>query len=166
MACFYSADEILEVKIPTIASNGVFQTNKESIHFVNSLSAGFKKRKKNHCSMNETKLLRTCLLVAALGIVSLFFLSKNLEAKEIEISLITPDYVGQALSVSGTVSKISSGDGMTFITLEDDGELFPVVVFHEIDDVSSGDKITVSGKMQEYKGRLQIVGEKYLYRDS
>ncbi|MBI5002023.1 OB-fold nucleic acid binding domain-containing protein [Candidatus Woesearchaeota archaeon] len=116
--------------------------------------------------MNETKLLRICLLVAALGIVSLFFLSENLEAKEIEISLITPDYVGQTVSISGTVSKISLGDGMTFITLEDDGELFPVVFFQEIEDVFSGEDVLVSGKVQEYKGRLQIVGEKYLYRDS
>ncbi len=116
--------------------------------------------------MNETKLLRICLGIAALGIVSLFFLSHNLEAKEIEISLITPDYVGQTISVSGTVSKISLGDGMTFITLEDDGELFPVVFFQEISDVFSGDKISVSGKVQEYKGRLQIVGEKYSHDDS
>ena len=116
--------------------------------------------------MNETKLLRICLLVAALGIVSLFFLSENLEAKEIEISLITPDYVGQTLSVSGTVSKVSVTSDMTFITLEDQGELFPVVFFQEVDDVFSGEEIVVSGKVQEYKGKLQIVGEKYSYRDS
>ena len=138
----------------------------KNIHFVNALSASFKKGKWMVWVMNETKLLRICLLVAVVGIVSLFFLSENLEAKEIEISLITPDYVGQTISISGTVSKVSLGDGMTFITLEDDGELFPVVFFQEIDDVSSGDKITVSGKVQEYKGRLQIVGEKYSYRDS
>src|SRR3989338_7899306 len=113
--------------------------------------------------MNETKLLRICLLVAALGIVSLFFLSENLEAKEVGISSITPDYVGQTVSVLGTVSKISIGNGMTFITLEDDGELFPVVFFQEIEDVLSEEKITVSGKVQEYKGKLQIVGEKYVY---
>ena len=116
--------------------------------------------------MNETKLLRICLLVAALGIVSLFFLSENLEAKEVGISSITPDYVGQTVSISGIVSKISFGDEMTFITLEDDGEFFPVVFFQEQEDVFSGDKITVSGKVQEYKGRLQIVGEGYSHRDS
>ena len=80
--------------------------------------------------------------------------------------MITPDYIGQTVSVSGTISKISVGNGMTFITLEDEGELFPVVFFQEIEDLFSGQKITVSGKVQEYKGRLQIVGEKYSYRDS
>ena len=143
-----------------------FYCTAESIHFVNALSAGFKKGKKDACGMNETKLLRICLGVAALGIVSLFFLSENLEAKEVGISSITPDYVGQTVSISGIVSKISFGDEMTFITLEDDGEFFPVVFFQEQEDVFSGDKITVSGKVQEYKGRLQIVGEKHSYRDS
>jgi DNA/RNA endonuclease YhcR with UshA esterase domain len=55
---------------------------------------------------------------------------------------------------------------MTFMTLEDSGELFPVVFFQEIDDVFSGDTLVVSGKVQEYKGRLQIVGERYLHKIS
>ena len=116
--------------------------------------------------MNETQLLRICLGVATLGIISLFFLAETLEAKEIGISSITPDYVGQTVSVSGTVSKITIGNGMTFITLEDDGELFPVVFFQEVEDVFSEHKIAVSGKVQEYKGRLQIVGEGYSHNDS
>ncbi len=116
--------------------------------------------------MNETQLLRICLSVAALGIISLFFLAQTLEAKEVGISAITPEYVGQTISVSGTVSKITVSNGMTFITLEDEGKTFPVVFFQEIDDFFSGEKITVSGKVQEYKGRLQIVGEKYSHSSS
>ncbi len=116
--------------------------------------------------MNETQLLRICLGVAALGIISLFFLAKNLEAKEMSLSSITPEYIGQTVSVSGTVSKSSVKNGMTFMTLEEEGEMFPVVFFQEIDDIFSGEELVVSGKVQEYKGRLQIVGERYSHRSS
>lgn len=109
--------------------------------------------------MNETQLLRICLSVAVIGIVSLFFLTKTLEAKEVKISSITPEYIGQTISTSGTVSKIAFNNEMTFITLEADEENFPVVFFQEIKDVFSGEQIVVSGKVQEYKGNLQIVGE-------
>lgn len=116
--------------------------------------------------MNETKLLRICLSVAAVGIISLFFLAETLEAKEIEISEITPEYIGQTISVSGAVSTITVREGMTFMTLEEEGESFPVVFFQDIEDVYLDEEVLVSGKIQEYKGRLQIVGEKYLQRIS
>lgn len=116
--------------------------------------------------MNETQLLRICLGVATVGIISLFFLSETLEAKEMGISEITPEYIGQTVSVLGTISKIAMSNGMTFITLEEKEELFPVVFFQEIEDISSEDEILVSGKVQEYKGKLQIVGERYSQRIS
>ncbi len=116
--------------------------------------------------MNETYLLRICLGVAVVGILSLFFLAETLEAKEVGISEITPEYVGQTVSVFGTVSTIAVRDGMTFMTLEDSEELFPVVFFQELSDLYSEDEILVSGKVQEYNGRLQIVGERYSQRSS
>lgn len=117
-------------------------------------------------TMNETHLLRICLSVAVVGILALFFLAETLEAKEIEISEITPEYIGQTVSVFGTISTMTIHEGMTFMTLEDSKELFPVVFFLELSDISSEDEILVSGKVQEYKGRLQIVGEKYSHKGS
>lgn len=115
--------------------------------------------------MNETQLLRICLGVAALGIISLFFLAETMEAKELGISEITPSFIGQTVSVTGTVSKISVYSGMTFIILEESGNSFPVVFFQELDDIFVDEKISVFGKVQEYKGSLQIVGERYSRRN-
>ncbi len=106
--------------------------------------------------MNEKQLLKICIIVAVFGIGILFFLSKT--AAETNISTITKDDIDKKLVVSGIVENTKITDTMTLFTIQD----MPVVFFEKL-EIQEGSTVKITGTVKEYKGKLEIVGERIKY---
>jgi DNA/RNA endonuclease YhcR with UshA esterase domain len=107
--------------------------------------------------MNEKQLLKICIAVAVIGIGGLLILSKT--AAETNIQDITEEDIDKKLVISGVVDNLQVRETMTLFTIEN----MPVVFF-EARDVQEGDSVKITGTVKEYKGKLEIVGERIEYK--
>lgn len=110
--------------------------------------------------MNETHLLRICIGVGIVGIISLFFIAQSMEAIALDISSLTDEMIGKNVAVNGVVKSLRISDGMTLFDLRDELGNEILVVFFEEKEITEGTTITVTGTVKEYRGQLEIIGER------
>lgn len=117
--------------------------------------------------ISDRSLYRISFVLAIIGIVAVFIVSSGIEPQETRISKITGDFLGKTVSVSGSVKgkPYWHEDGHLFFTLKDGFWEMKVVFFEsiakklpEMKNLSSGMNITITGKVNEYRNELEIVG--------
>ena len=107
-------------------------------------------------------LIKISIAVAAIGIMALFFLIKFNEQNVAKIADLKQ---GQIEKVTGMVNSVYvSKDNNVFLKVADNSGEISVVVFKSsnIDGVYGlevGDQISVSGRVEEYKGALEIIAK-------
>lgn len=113
--------------------------------------------------MREETLMRICLIVALVGIVIMFSGNKITEPKIVMISDVTEseNYV----KLKGFVDRLQiSSSGTTFIKLKDESGDIDVVIFKDsienVNEIKTGDLIEVLGKVQKYKGKLEVIASR------
>jgi len=111
------------------------------------------------------KIVVICSLIAIVGILLLFYLAKVTQPNFISLNEIDSTYIGKTVSTSGRIVAITYSKGNIFLTIYDKNSSISVPIFSNVAkylDVSlrKGQKIVVSGVVDEYKGRLQIVPRK------
>ena len=106
-----------------------------------------------------------------IGIFLLFIAIQQTEAEKVSVVSITEDYIGKLVSVDGEVkNKFVSKNGHVFFDLEDGSSEIQVVIFDrnlrkmrlDVEKLKNGDKITVEGIIEFYKGELEIIPEKII----
>ena len=114
--------------------------------------------------MDNKLILKISLAIAMIGIIGLYVFTSTSQ-NFMEISQI-PDYMGQRVSVEGTVDKYyTSKDGHVFFDLHDMSGIVKVVAFRNSNieaayNLQEGEKIILTGKVQEYKNDLEIIASK------
>jgi len=114
--------------------------------------------------MDNKLILKISLSIAMIGIIGLYIFTSTSQ-NIIEIREM-PDFLGERVTVQGTVDKYYvSKDGHVFFDLHDSSGLTKVVVFQNsnieaVYNLQDGEKITLTGKVQEYKNDLEIIGSK------
>ena len=93
--------------------------------------------------MRERTLLILSLVISIIGIIALLFLKPN----------VSPQYI----QITGHVSSVNAKEKITFINFVPDELL--VVSFDEV-DLEPG-KHTLTGRLQQYKGRVEFIVESY-----
>lgn len=99
-----------------------------------------------------------------IGIIVLFVFM-NLTQNTISIAEAS-NFLGQKVSVKGTVENYRvSKDGHAFFAVSDMSGSIKAVVFRNsnieaVYNLKEGQKITLTGKVQEYKDELEIIGSK------
>jgi len=93
--------------------------------------------------MRERTLLILSLAIAIIGILALFFLKPS----------VSPQYI----QMTGRVNSINAKEKITFINFIPDE--FLVVSFDEV-NLQPG-KHTLTGRLQQYKGRVEFIVESY-----
>lgn len=112
--------------------------------------------------MKDKNLLRISILTSIIGLISLFFITSFTQAQTIRISDIDDSYIGKTVSVQGEITSIFNAKGHYFISLKD-GQTIKVVIFSNnadklnVHSLEKGDKIDVLGKVDKYKGELEIL---------
>ena len=110
--------------------------------------------------------MKISLTIVVIGITCLLVLYMILEPEELAIKDITISKVGHEVIVSGFVDSLSVKDDHVFITLKDNNSSIKVVMFAntaknypEIYNLTN-EMIKVRGKVDNYKGELEIVANK------
>jgi len=111
----------------------------------------------------------TCSLI---GLILIYFAAINIQPKEMSISEITPELIGRTVTTRGTIIyKKVHPEGHVFLTLSDNKTKIQVPLFVGYmnslkernlteRDFKVGEKLIVSGLVDEYKGSLQIIPRK------
>ncbi len=110
--------------------------------------------------MKEKTLLKTALVCSIVGVTVLFFISEFIEVGEREIRDITINDLDKHVKVIGTVSGVINTEKVIIMDIIQPQEL-KVVVFKDKDiSLKKGDYIEVLGKVEEYEGELEIIGDR------
>jgi DNA/RNA endonuclease YhcR with UshA esterase domain len=112
--------------------------------------------------MRDETLLKLSLGIAVLGLIWLFIASQQTTPTGYAIAQLGDNTMDQTVRVTGTVSTVkTTAEGHSFITLKDQTGSIQVVAFagSKLDIPEQGQKIEVTGRLQEYKGKLEIVAE-------
>ncbi len=109
--------------------------------------------------MEDDTLLKIALACSVIGISALYIYSTGMSIPEHDIGSLGEDMLGNTITVSGRISGISDREGLRIIDITRD-ETIPVIVFSDIDmDISEGDFVTVTGELDEYNGRNEIIAD-------
>jgi aspartyl/asparaginyl-tRNA synthetase len=116
--------------------------------------------------MDDKKIMKFCAILVVIGIIGLFIVTTFSAPTAISISSIDENSVGQIVSISGTVTSYYTSDGHVFMDIDDTTGVIKVVMFEEesennpwVYDVRKDDEIIVNGKIQLYKGELEIIAK-------
>jgi exonuclease VII large subunit len=105
-------------------------------------------------------ILRISIVIAAVGIIALFFITQY---KNEKVSKIADLKVGQIERIEGMVNSVyTSKDRHVFLKVSDSSGDIDVVAFKSANidlayELENGDQVTVLGKVEEYKGKNEIV---------
>ena len=112
--------------------------------------------------MKDETLLKTSLIVAAVGLVFLFLLSGTIQPTAATIAQLNGDILDQKVQVTGIASSVkTSSAGHTFFIMTDDTGKISVVAFagSKLQPPNESCRVTVKGRLQEYKGQMEIVAD-------
>lgn len=105
--------------------------------------------------MEDRILLKVALVCAVVGVTALFFVSRQMEVDAQPIEQIK--LVEGEVAIEGEVRDVFQKGSLTVIDVGYDTSM-KVVLFEQV-DVRVGDKVGVRGRVKEYNGQLELVGE-------
>jgi len=117
--------------------------------------------------MKEKSLLKISLICSITGIMLLFFISESAEIGQESIGDIVNDIdfsgIGRDVKIKGIVSKIADYEKSFLIEIVDrDDNRLNIVLFKKGADetiqLENDDSIEVIGEIDEYNGKIQIIG--------
>jgi len=107
-------------------------------------------------------ILKISIAIAVLGIIALFFITQFNNETIVKIKDLK---IGQIGTISGMVTSIYvSKDDNVFLKISDNTGGIDVVVFKSsnIDlayELENGDQVAVLGRVDDYKGKLEIIAK-------
>ena len=107
--------------------------------------------------MKENTLMKCALIFSLIGLIALHFAAQQIEIKD--YNPILEKDVGEDVKLNGTIRKISGTDSMSFIDVIQQNQV-PVVFFGKNSVLNEKDKIEVTGKVQVFNGKKEIIAEK------
>ncbi len=121
----------------------------------------------------EEKFIRNISIVCSVvGLVLLFFISRNVDLSQTGIGKITTDDVGKNVKVCGEIaSKSVSKTQHVFLKLTDDTGSIDIVVFNssagnfDAYNIEKDDKVCITGQVNEYQDMLEIIPKEKIERD-
>lgn len=114
--------------------------------------------------MRENVLATIALLCAILGLTSVVMVSQRM-VREVDIGDLSEYDLETTVQVTGAVIKVSRSGEHVILRLSDGTGQVTVPLFsnilgdllREVGDIEIGDLVTVRGKIEEYRGVLEVV---------
>ncbi|MBD3355273.1 hypothetical protein GF361_04780 [Candidatus Woesearchaeota archaeon] len=110
--------------------------------------------------MKEKNLFRLALICSVIGLTILFFISENIETKEIDVGKITDSDTGKEVRVIGKVERLTNTEKVMFLEIAQEKiENIDVILFKEEKNINlkKGDYIELLGEIDEYEGEYNII---------
>ena len=111
--------------------------------------------------MKENNLLKIALISSIAGITLLFLISGNIDIDEKSIAEINKESLDEFVKVKGTVTDVFNSSAVTIIEVTQP-QTMNVVLFNnkKPTPLKEGDYIEVIGKIDEYNGDMEVIGDK------
>ena len=112
--------------------------------------------------MKQERIAFVALLASVTGIVLLFTAAEAIEPKEISIWEIGTENEGLQAKVNAKIESFSQRNGIAFMQLYDGTGRIKAVAFQaeKFPELEKGIIASIEGKVQIYKGKLELVVEK------
>ena len=108
--------------------------------------------------MKEQTVLKIALICALAGVVILYFISDNVSIDEKAINKIDNGNIEESVKITGRVERISNLENVAFLEISQPSSI-TVIVFGNL-NASAGDNVEVIGKIDEYNGKLEVIGQR------
>ena len=110
--------------------------------------------------MHEKTLEKISLIISIIGILIVLIISETYNLKTISISLIDESFIDKSVKVEGYITEVRSAKEIIVFNLKDSSDEIKVIIFDNYDlPLFKGQKISVIGKIQQYKGDLEIIAD-------
>lgn len=109
-------------------------------------------------SITESDIVNACIVLAVIGLGTIYLSQSFILPEEVDIGGIDETWIGNSVSVNGTVSSVYSSNGAVFLTVEDDSGSITVVDF-DGSRYSEGSPVKVKGYIEVYQGELEIIAD-------
>ena len=106
--------------------------------------------------MKESSLLNIAIFVSVIGIIVLYIISNSIEINDITIQKITNEEISKSVKIKGKIKDIRETDSVTFIVIEETSEITGIV-FDKNLSINKGDIVEITGKVEDYKGKQEII---------
>ena len=112
--------------------------------------------------MEQEKIAVIALTASIAGIVLLFTIAQSIEPKEMKIEEISVEEEGLQVKVNARVEEFSQRQGIAFMQLYDGTGKIKAIAFkaEKVEGIGKGMLASFEGKIQIYKGELELVVEK------
>jgi len=114
--------------------------------------------------MQEQTLFKIALISAIIGLVFLFLYSQTIDLKQVEH--LDDAFLTEQIKINGVIESITSTNKATFLKITGSKiDTFDVILFPEEKiDLKEGDAIEITGKIEEYNGKKEIIADKIVKR--
>jgi RecJ-like exonuclease len=115
--------------------------------------------------ISDSQLMKLSFAITVIGVVSLFFIVQLIEPLFVRIGDINEAMSGQLIVTEGSISAISTTDGIVFLTLSGNGTIDVVVFSKDAEknnayELKIDDTVRIEGRVSIYENKLEIIGEK------
>jgi DNA/RNA endonuclease YhcR with UshA esterase domain len=110
--------------------------------------------------VNERTLLKISITITIIGLSFLFLYSEEIDLRE--IASIDTQLPEEIVTMQGIVQKVQPSDKVLFMNVAGQRtENVDVILFTEENIyVKKGDSVEISGTVEEYKGKKEIIANK------
>jgi len=110
--------------------------------------------------MEEKTLLKLATFFALIGIISLAYLSNNMELEFNQISEIDQSQIDKTVKIKGTLTNLISTEEVKILDIKDKTGSIKTIIFQEEElQISTNDLLEISGKVTQYQGQLEIIAD-------
>lgn len=119
--------------------------------------------------MQDGTLLKLSLATSLIGIVLLFAFAQTIESERAEIADVDKSFIGRNIELFANVDSFYSSDGNYFLKVSDKTGNITAVLFKQtatnfdMGKLKKSQQIILSGKINEYKGVLELIADKIQY---
>lgn len=107
--------------------------------------------------MDKDKLLDLSIIVAFVGIITLFLINITTELNPTTIESIDELMIGKTVKIEGEITKIRNMGNITIIEINNNS--LSLIIYSKI-NISKNTHISATGKVSEYEDKLQIIVDK------
>ncbi len=110
--------------------------------------------------MQEKTILKVSFVIIIIGLAFLFLYSEEVDVKQ--VSRIDAELPEESVTVRGKIGRVSVHDKVIFLELLGERvEKMDVILFTDREVfLNEGDYVEVSGTIEEYEGKKEIIGNK------
>ncbi|MFZ3077718.1 MAG: OB-fold nucleic acid binding domain-containing protein [Candidatus Aenigmatarchaeota archaeon] len=119
--------------------------------------------------MQDATLLKLSLATSLIGIILLFAFAQTIESERIEIADVDKSFIGRNVELFASVESFYNSNGNYFLKVSDKTGNITAVLFKQtatnfdMGKLKKYQQIILSGKINEYKGILELIADKIAY---